>query len=307
MQQDRVVFINGDFIAWENATVHILSQSFGRGSAIFEVISFHNTDSGPVVFRLKDHIERLFKTAELLSMELPLSRKQFYEAVAETIKRNGLHQGALKIICYYPQIAFSILPPQKLLDVSIFAFEPSGDLKGFEFPDEQGTTACISRWRKLDPQTVPVEAKAAANYLNGMVAYLDAQQRGFPNVIMLDTQGFIAEGGTESVFLVKDGRLMTAALGTLLRSITRKSILEAARVEGIETVEGRLRPELIYEAEEIFFSCVPAKVLPVRKIEDRVLENAPGPVTQKMATLMDRIANGKDERFQDWLYPVEQK
>lgn len=304
MLEDRVVFINGEFIAWENASVHIMSHSFGRGSAIFEVMSSHNTDSGPAVFRLQEHIKRLFKSAELLDMELPFSHEEFYHAVTGTVKQNQLNQGFIKIICYYPQFSVAIIPPKEKLSVSVFALDPTEDLQG-GFSAGQSTTACISKWRKLDPQTVPVGAKAAANYLNGMVARQDAAKRGFEHAIMLDSQGFIAEGGTESVFLVKDGHLMTSSLGTVLRSITRMSVLEAAKAEGIPTVEDRLPSGLIYEAEELFFSCSPIKVLPVRQVDDRALENTPGPVTQSIAALMHNIASGKDERFKDWLYPVE--
>ncbi|MCK4986298.1 MAG: aminotransferase class IV, partial [Desulfobacterales bacterium] len=144
----------------------------------------------------------------------------------------------------------------------------------------------------------------SANYLNGMVARLEAKKNGFENAVMLDTQGFIAEGGTESAFLVKDNRLMTPATGTVLKSITRMSILEAAKTVGIDCFEGQLKPELLFEAEEIFLSCTPFKVLPVRQINDRKMENAPGPLTRKIADLLDDIGSGNDDRFKDWLYPV---
>lgn len=307
MLDERIVYVNGQFVAWQEATVHTMSHSFARGSAIFEVLSLHATGSGPAVFRLQDHIERLFKTADLLDMQLPLSREQFYAAVCGTVLRNDLQEGFIKIIGYYPQIAVEIFPPTHRLDVAVFALDPARDLEGIDFPVEivkKGTTACISDWRKLDPQTVPVQAKAAANYLNGMVAYTQAQKRGFGQALMLDTQGFIAEGGTESVFLIKDGRLMTPALGTVLESITRKSILQAAQVVGVDALEARLPPALLFEADEIFFGCTPFKVLPVRQIEDRMLDTAPGPVTRKFATLMEAIAGGRDERFENWLYPV---
>jgi branched-chain amino acid aminotransferase len=303
MLEDRTVFLNGEFIAWENATVHIMSHSFGRGSAIFEVISMHPNDSGPVIFRLRDHINRLFRSAELLDMRLPLSREAFCQAVADTVAHNNLNQGFIKVICYYPHFSVEVIPPREQLSVSIFALDPAKDLEG-NFSATESTTACVSKWRKLDPQTVPVRAKAAANYLNGMVARIEARNRGFDHAILLDTQGFIAEGGTESIFLVKDGKLLTAALGTVLESITRMSVLEAAPAAGITTVEGRLPAELLDEAEEVFLSCSPLKVLPVKKIEDRIIENAPGEVTQKMAALLQDITSGKDERFKEWLYAV---
>jgi len=304
MIKDRIVYVNGEYVPWENATVHIMCHSFGRGSAIFEVISLHATDSGPAIFRLQAHIDRLFKSAELLDMELPLAKEDFYEAVAETVKRNGLQKGYLKIICFYPEFSVEILPPRKQLTVSIFAIDAEQDLGKHVIPFEEGTTLFLSSWRKLDPLTVPIEAKAAANYLNGMVARMEAKKKGFEYAVMLDTRGYIAEGGTESVFLVKDNQLMTAATGTVLKSISRLSILEGAKTAGIECFEGQLKPELLFEAEEIFLSCTPSKVLPVRKINDRLLDNAPGPLTRKIADLLDDIAGGNDERFKDWMFPV---
>jgi branched-chain amino acid aminotransferase len=304
MLEDRMVYLRGDFVPWSEAKVHLMSHSVGRGSAIFEVLSFHNTVRGPAVFRLDEHMDRLLASAALLDMELPMSREGFQEAVLETVRRNGLGEGFIKILCFYSQVAFSIFPPREKPDASIFVVDPSRDLKGPAFPFEKGTTACISKWRKLDPETVPVEAKAAANYLNGIMAKEDARKRGFEEAIMLDTQGFIAEGGTESVFLVKDGRLMTPALGTVLKSISRKSVLELARVMGIRTMEERLRPELFFTSEEIFFSGTPIKVLPVRQVEGRVLEKVPGPVTEKLFQAMKDIVSGKDERFKAWLFPV---
>lgn len=304
MYADRMVWLNGDFIRWENATVHIMSHSFGRGSAIFEVISFYSTGRGPAVFRLQAHIERLFRSAELLEMELPFSKEALCDAVAGTIKRNGLSQGFVKLICFYPEISFEIIPPKRQLSVSVFALEPEQDLGALDDPFKEGTTVYVSTWRKLDPRTVPIEAKAAANYLNGMVARLEAQKKGLKHAIMLDTQGFIAEGGTESAFLVIDSCLLTPATGSVLKSITRMSILESAKDVGIECIEKQLKPELLDEAEEIFLSSTPFKVTPVKQINDRKLPDAPGPVTRKIAELLDSITAGNDDRFENWLYYV---
>lgn len=305
MIEDRIVYVNGDYVPWEKATVHIMSHSFGRGSAIFEVMSLHATASGPAIFRLQAHIRRLFKSAELLNMELPLSEQEFYEAVAGTVKRNDLQQGVIKIICYYPQLSVEILPPQQQLAAAIFAFDPQKDFERFGVPFEQGVSAFISQWRKLDPQTVPIEAKASANYLNGMIARAEAKKNGFDYAVMLDTQGFIAEGGTESVFVVKDNRLLTPSAGTVLRSITRMSILEAAGAAGIACFEERLKPQLLFAADEIFFASTPFKVLPVKQINDRKLDHIPGPVSRQIADLMAKIAEGSDARFKKWLYAVE--
>ena len=305
MLENRMVYANGKYVPWEKATVHIMSHSFGRGSAIFEVMSLHATADGPAIFRLEAHINRLFRSAELLDMELPLSKKDLYRAVAETVKRNRLQKGAIKLICYYPEFSFEILPSRKMLSVSIFALDPEQDIGKFGIPFETGTTAYVSSWRKLDPRTVPVEAKAAANYLNGMIARAEAKKNGFEHAVMLDTAGFIAEGGTESVFLVKDNRLMTPATGTVLRSITRMSILEAASKDGIECIEGQLKSELLFEADEMFVSSSPRKVLPVKQINGHKFADAPGPLTRKIAELMAGIVGGNDSRFKGWLYRVE--
>jgi len=304
MLENRLVWMNGEFVKWSQATVHMMSHSFARGSAIFEVISFYAVGSGPAVFRLHDHIARLEKSADYLGMELPAGHDAICKSVAETVRRNRLVQGAVKVVGYYPQFALDIQPPQKRLDIAVFAMDPSQDIKGLEFSFEKGTTAGIARWRKLDPETVPIEAKASANYLNGMIARLDVQKRGLEDAILLDSQGFIAEGATESVFLVKDGRLLTPSLGTVLDSITRRSILQVARHLGVETFEGRLRPELLFEADEVFFANTPFKVIPVRRIEERVMSAAPGPMQRRLWEVLQKISAGQEPAFKDWLYPV---
>jgi branched-chain amino acid aminotransferase len=303
--KDRLVSINGDFVAWDQARVHMLSHSFSRGSAIFEVISVHEMADGAAVFRLDEHARRIFRTARLLNMELPLSMQDFQQAVLDTVRENRIRQGYVKVMGYYPQVAFGILPPQKRLDVAIFAFEPARDLGNPSPPVEQGTTLGIASWRKLDPKTVPIEAKVAANYLNGMMARAEAKQRGFAYTVMLDTQGLVAEGGTESIFLVKDSCLIAPKLGHILQSISRLSVLQIAALVGIDTHEGRLERQALYTADEIFLSSTPFKVHPVRLMEDRQLEAVPGPVTQQLLQLVRRIVRGEDRRFKKWLFPID--
>ena len=305
MLEERLVYRNGGFVKWSEATVHMMSHSFARGSTIFEVISFYATASGPAVFRLHEHIARLEKSAAYLDMELPGGHDDLCRAVAETVKRNRLRQGVIKMVGYYPQFALDIQPPQKRLDLAVFALDPAQDLPSLEYSFEKGTTAGIARWRKLDPQTIPIEAKAAANYLNGMIARLDVQKRGLEDAVMLDTQGFIAEGATESVFLVHNGRLTTPCLGTVLDSITRRSILQVARHLEIETFEGRLKPELLFTAAEVFFANTPFKVIPVRRIEDREMPAAPGPVQRKLWEMLQKITAGEEPLFKHWLYPAD--
>jgi branched-chain amino acid aminotransferase len=304
MLEERTVYLDGRFVPWPQAQVHMMSHGFARGSTIFEVLSLYATPGGPAVFRLRDHAARFFRSAALLDMRLPFAEDDFCTAVAETVRRNRLASGVVKVVGFYPQVALDVMPPDAPLAVAVFALDPGADLKGLGFDFGRGTTVAISRWRKLDPQTVPVEAKAAANYLNGMVARLEARRRGFEDAVMLDTQGFIAEGATESIFLVKAGRLCTPCLGTVLESLTRRSVLEAAAHLGIQAHEGRLRPELLFEAEEIFFVNTPFKVMPVRRIEERELPPIPGPVERRFADFFRALVEGRETRFQEWLTPV---
>jgi branched-chain amino acid aminotransferase len=305
MNNDSYVFLNGRFVKWHEATVHIMSHSFGRGSAIFEVLGFRSTDKGRFIFRLDDHVNRLFETAKLLAMELPLSREAIFDAVIKTVQKNPLNEGFIKIIGFFPQISFETTYPQKMLDLSIFVLSPEKD----DMPDrdlllKEGTTVCLSQWIKLSSRMVPTEAKVAANYLNGIMSRNDAKDRGFDFAIMCDEEGFLAEGATESIFFVKGDTLITPALGVILNSITRRSVLEVARVAGIETVEDKLSRDIIYEADEIFLSGTSKKVFPVKRMEDHVFENTPGPVTEKLLALMNDIVSGNDDRFSGWIYSV---
>jgi len=304
MLKERVVYLDGTYVPWDEARVHMMSHSFGRGSAIFEVIGFHETAAGPAVFRLDEYIARFLNSASLLEMESPLSESELQEALLETIRRNGLKKGVIKMMGFYPELSFKILPPRKRFQAAIFVFDLEDDL-GEPPPAGDGTvTACLSRWRRLDPQTVPIEAKVAANYMNGIVARTEARNLGFDYAILLDTAGYLAEGGTESLFLVRGGRLLTPALGNILQSITRKTLLEVARTMGIETYAGRLEPEIIALAEEIFFSGTVSKLLPVRRVGDRELTEVPGPVTRRIALRMEEITSGRDGLFSKWLFPV---
>ena len=304
MMRERVVYLDGEYRSWDEANVHIMSHSFGRGSAIFEVIGFHETEAGPAVFRLDEHVTRFRKSALLLEMDPPLTDAELHDAVLQTVKRSGLASGFIKVFGFYPEISFKILPLQKRFQVAVFVFSHNEVFGETQIPANVSVSACVSRWRRLDPETVPVEAKVAANYVNGMVARMESRKRGFDYAVQLDTQGFIAEGGTESLFLIKDGGLLTPSLGTVLHSITRKSLLEIAEALGIKTFTGRLSQRVLDEADEIFFSSTSTKLLPVRRMENRALNTVPGPVTRKLSSRMEVVTTGRDERFKGWLFPI---
>ncbi len=304
MLSQRKVWLNGRMIPWDQATAHIMSHSFSRGSAIFEVFGFHDTVAGPAIFRLDEHFKRLWRSAELLNMTLPQTKAELERAVMETIKINGLVQGFVKIVVFYGQMAFVILPPAQKLDVAVFAMDPVQDTGGVDLDLTQPVKACLCKWRKLHPDTVPTAAKAAANYLNAMLARQEAVARGFDLGFMLDVEGYLAEGSIESIFVVKDGRLKTPPLDRILASISRLSVLQAAEAAGLKAQERLMRPKELMEADEIFASATPYRVLPVGQMEDRLLADAPGPVSRQLAQLLDDICAGRDERFKKWLFPV---
>jgi len=302
LAQERKVWRNGKLIPWEEATVHIMSHSLARGSAIFEFLAIYSTPAGPAAFRLPEHCDRLFRSAELLGMELIQSKEEIIEGVVETVKANQVEKGFVKIVGLYGEETFSISVSDPRPDLSIFAISE----EDYRKDSPPAISACLSRWRKLHPETVPIEAKVAANYLNGMLARQDAQRRGFDLGVMLDTMGFLAEGSVESVFIVKDGVVMTPPLGLVLSSISRRSILEAGPFKGIKVAERPIRKEEILTADEIFISSTSRRVWPVYRIEDRSMGEVPGPVSSKLSAIMDSILAGRDEQFRHWLYPIRQ-
>ncbi|MFH1935109.1 MAG: aminotransferase class IV [Pseudomonadota bacterium] len=300
MKSERKVWLNGELISWEKATVPLLSHGFSRGSAIFEVFGIHEGPDGLFAFRMDEHLKRLMKSAELLEMEIAYSTEEIIDAVTETVRANDIGRGLVKILAYWGEEAIIKLVLESKLDVAIFAVPNSEEL---DMDNTNPISACLSKWRKIHPETVPVAAKSCSNYLNGYLARKDANSRGFDVGLMVGTDGFLAEGSIESVFLVKDGVLKTPPLGRVLSSITRKSILQAVPTIGIPTSEDSILPGELFAADEIFTSHSGVKVSPVARFEDRNLQ-VPGPITKQVMELMNNILNMSDDRFNDWFHAL---
>ena len=300
MNSERKVWLNGELSLWEKATVPLLSHGFSRGSAIFEVFGIHEGPDGLFAFRMDEHLKRLMKSVELLEMELAYSTDEIIDAVTETVKANDIGRGLVKILAFWGEEAIIRLVLDSKLDVAIFAVPESEELV---MDDPSPISACISKWRKIHPETVPVAAKSCSNYLNGYLVRKDANNRGFDVGLTVGTDGFLAEGSIESVFMVKDGVLKTPPLGRILSSITRKSILQAVPTIGIPVSEDSILPKELFEADEIFTSHSGVKVSPVSRFEDRNLQ-APGPITQQVMELMNNIVNMSDDRFNDWFHAL---
>ncbi len=302
----RKVHVDGDLIPFNKMLVHVMSHSFCRGSAIFEVISLHQTDKGACVFRLDDHVKRLFRSAELVHMPLPYSMKKFKDAVKETVRVNKIEKGMVKLMCYYGGVEFEVVPRNPAVTVAVVAVDPEKDLGAERFNKSLRKPAAVmtSRWRKVPPSSTPVECKCAASYMGGTIAKIEAIKEGYMTPLMLDDKGYVAEGPTESLFMVKNGRLITAPLGKILPGITRDTILTLAREYGIDTVERKFKPAELYKAEEAFFTSSVVKGWPICRI-DKAEYNAPGEVTRLLDGIIDKILDRKVKRFNKWLVPVK--
>ena len=300
MADKRKVWLNGELIPWGQASVPLLSHGFSRGSAMFEAFSIHQGPDGPVAFRMDEHLKRLERSADLLGMEMRYTTDEIAAAVAQVVGANRVGRGIAKIMAYWSAEAVIQLVLESKLDVAVFAIPDTGDL---HLGDASPVSACLSGWRKLHPETVPVAAKACANYLNAYLARKEAQDRGYDVGLMLGTDGFLAEGSIESLFLVKGGVLKTPPLGRILSGISRLSVLEVARSIGIPVEETALRADALVTADEIFVSHAGIKVRPVNRFEGRVLE-APGPVTGKLLNLMTDILDFRNRQFSHFFQPL---
>jgi branched-chain amino acid aminotransferase len=296
MKDKPKVWINRKIVPWEDAQVPILSHGFSRGSAVFEVFGTHSVPEGVAAFRMDAHLKRLEHTVDFLGMELGFSTPDIVKAVSRLAAVNKLERGLVKIVAYWGQEAIIDLVLNSKLDVAIFTIAASEEL-GLD--KVKPLSACISKWRKLHPQTVPVQAKACANYLNGYLVRKDANDRGFDIGFNLGTDGFLAEGSIESVFIVRDGVLQTPPLGRILASVTRDSIIQAAKLNHIEVQETALVKKDLFAADEIFTCHTGIKVLPICRLEDKELK-APGPLTARISQIMKDIMASKDSRFAKW-------
>ena len=300
MTPERIVWMNGELVPGASATVPILSHSFSRGSAIFESFGVHEGPTGPMAFRMDKHLDRLQHSADLLGMHLAYRRDDIAQAVAQTVRANNVGRSLIKVMAYWGEEAVVQLVPRTPLDVAVFAIPNGGDL---HLDDPSPISACFSKWHKLHPDTVPVEAKAVGNYLSGYLARKDAIDRGYDVGLLKDANGFLAEGSTESVFLVRDGALCTPPLGGILSGISRMSVLEMAPALGIAICETGLRADDLACADEIFTAHSGVKVHPVHRFEDRDLP-APGPITERLLRAVDDVLGFRDTRFTHFFQPL---
>lgn len=291
-------WIDGRFVDCTEATVPLLSHSFSRGSAVFEVMAVTSTPRGPAFFCLEEHLDRFLFSAGQTYMELPFSRETIREALMELARINSVTTGLAKFFAYYPGIEFGTTPSGR---VSVAVFCLNYTSCGITKPSAGASVSVgISSYRKLHPMTTDVHAKVVGNYVNGYLARMESRSRGFDEALMLDAGGLVAEGPTSNVFFVRGNDVETPTEENVLPGITRRVIMEVLDDMGLPEKQVHIRPGDIQQYDEAFFSGTTTPVLPIRSIEQKSF-SCPGPVTLVVRQKMEEVLRGGSPRHEKFL------
>jgi branched-chain amino acid aminotransferase len=305
MSTELNVWFNGQLRDFNDCKVSVRSHALHYGSSVFEGIRSYQTPGGPRVFRLRDHLKRLFWSAAVYRMPIPYSFDELHAACRETISSNGLGAAYLRPIVFRGDCGLGVLPRDMgIIDTAIMASE-WGTYLG-EGVLEQGVEVCISSWQRVAPNTIPAGAKAGGNYLSSFLIVSEARERGFIEGIALGADGLVSEGSGENIFVVNDGRILTPPVSaSILGGITRDSAIKLARDAGFEVQEQTISREQLYAAEEIFFTGTAVEITPVRKVDHMVIgSGARGPVTERVQQAFFGLFDGSTEDRHHWLEPL---
>jgi branched-chain amino acid aminotransferase len=299
----RWIWKNGQLIEFEKATVHVMSHALHYGSGVFEGIRCYKTRGGSAIFRLPEHLERLEMSAKVYRMEIPWSRQNLNDAIAETIRANDLESCYIRPLVFRGFGTMGVNPLRSPVE-TVIAVWPWGKYLGEEARD--GVDVCVSSWRRATPDTLPAVAKATANYLNAQLIKMEAITNGYVEGIALDARGYVSEGSGENVFLVKDGVLSTPPLAaSLLPGITRDAVMKIARDLGHEVREEMIPRGVLYTCDELFLTGTAAEVTPVRSVDRYpVGKGRTGDITRRIMTEFEGIVTGEIEDRYGWLQPV---
>ena len=301
------IWHNGRLIAWDDAKIHVLSHVTSYGSSVFEGVRCYSTPAGPAIFRVREHLRRLLDSAKIYRIELKYSIEQMADAMAELVRVNHLDS------CYFRPLVLrgygdvGVLPAQNPTEVYIACWE-WGKYLG-EDALAKGVDVCVSSWTRIAPNTLPALAKAGANYMNSQLIRMEAHENGYAEGIALDSSGYVSEGSGENIFVVRDGKMMTPPLGaSVLPGITRGTIIQLAESLGIPVVETLIPREMLYIADEVFFTGTAAEITPIRSV-DRIIvgKGERGPVAEQLQKAFFDIVNGKAADKFGWLTPVAKK
>ena len=306
LEATEKIWMNGQFVKWDDAKVHVLTHTLHYGTGVFEGIRCYKTDSGPAVFRLQEHVGRLFDSTHILQMEMPFTREAVAEAVLETIRVNKIEACYIRPIAFLGYGAMGIFPKENPVQVSI-AVWPWGSYLGEEGL-KNGIRVKISSFNRPHVNATMVRSKTTANYANSLLAKREALKDGYDEAMLLDTDGYVAEGSGENVFIVRKGVIKTPPLTSILEGITRDAIMQLAAERGMRLVEERFTRDELYVADEAFFTGTAAEITPIREVDNRRIgEGKPGPVTKELQSAFFDIVHGRDSRHADWLTYVTAK
>ena len=304
MEKSEWIWINGDFVRWEDAKVHVLSHGLHYGTGVFEGIRAYETERGTAIFRNRDHLERLERSAQLYYMELPYSAEELRGAIHELIRRNELRSCYIRPLAFRGYGEMGLYAQTAPIEV-IIAVWPWGAYLGEE-GKRSGIRAKLSSWRRISPDSLIPHSKASGQYLNSILAKTESVKAGYEEAILLDARGNVCEGSGENVFLVCDGTLVTPGhTSAILDGITRRSVIQIAGDLGYPVEERDVARAELYLADEVFLTGTAAELVPVREIDDHDL-GPPGEVTRVIQAKLDDALRGRAQEYLEWLEVVEQ-
>ncbi|MFP4539564.1 MAG: branched-chain amino acid transaminase [Candidatus Paceibacterota bacterium] len=297
MKELNKVWIDGEFVDWHSAQVHVLTHGLHYGSAVFEGIRAYKTENGSAVFRLPEHIERFFYSASCLGLKIPFSKAETKEAILELIKINKENECYIRPVAFFGYGKMGLNPEGASVKTAIINW-PWGAYLGGEDP----VSTVISDHIRPHPDSTVMDAKISGTYSNSILASLSAKEAGADEAILLDFEGFVAEGPGENIFMVKNHKLYTPTKGTILPGITRESVIEIAEDMGIDVEEKRIKPEEIKSADEVFFTGTAVEVCPVGQIDGVLINQGEvGEITKEIKRTYAQTVRGRENRYLKWL------
>ena len=298
--RDGTLWLDGRYIPWRTANTHVLTHSLHYGMAVFEGVRAYQTTEGTALFRLREHTERLLRSAHILQIPVPFTLETLMDAQCQVVAQNHLKEGYIRPLVYLGSEKMGVSPRGAQTHVAIAAW-PWGAYLGEEAL-QQGIRVKVSSYTRHHPNITLCKAKASGNYMNSILANNEATADGYDEALLLDVEGFVAEGSGENLFMVKRGVLYTPDLSSALEGITRDSIIQLAQEMGITVLERRISRDELYTADEVFFTGTAAEVTPIREIDRRVIgQGTRGPLTEKLQSAYFDCVKGRAPAHRDWL------
>ncbi len=298
--RDGVIWYDGKLVDWRSATTHVLTHTLHYGMGVFEGVRAYKTDKGTAIFRLQDHTDRLFNSAHILQMKMPFDKATIMEAQKAAVRENKLESAYIRPMAFYGAEAMGIAA--KTLSTHVICAAWSW---GAYMGDEaltKGIRVKTSSFSRHHVNITMCKAKANGNYMNSILAHQEAAQDGYDEALLLDVDGFVAEGSGENVFIVRKGKLYTPDLTSALEGITRDTIVQLAKEIGLEVIEKRITRDEVYTANEAFFTGTAAEVTPIRELDNRAIGSGTrGPITEKLQAMYFDVVKGKSAKHADWL------